>query len=114
MDFVLFSLADSREFENILDLLKDMEGMQADLQRDYVKLFNVRDNILEVIEAFPSMQHRLKPDEQIVHTPFFENAFAQIQRGRKGQTSHLQRKLVSKLRKLSSSDFMESSASHFC
>lgn len=71
MDTVLLGPAEGRMVDNILDLMKYMEGIPLDLQRDDITVCCVRDNCLEVIEIFSSMHDRLKPDAQILNNSVF-------------------------------------------
>lgn len=85
LDTFLLSPPEDRKVSNVLNFLKDMQRVQLVLERNDLTLPNVRDDFSEAIEAFPSMQNRLKSDAPIVHNLLFEDTIVQIQSDKEGK-----------------------------
>lgn len=99
VDALLPSPGEERQIDAVLRDMKNLEGIQVDLQTDEMTLLDVRDSFDEVLDKFPQMRDRLKEDARIVHNPTFEAAVCRIQAGREDDLNDEQRAAVAHLRK---------------
>lgn len=108
-DLLLPNPGENCAIDKILFVIVDPEEIEVDLQREEAKICAARGKFADVVEAYSSMQSRMKPDSSIVQVSNFEDGTVRIQSEKEVQLASDQQRAVAQLTvSLDSTKFEES------
>lgn len=81
LDDMLLHTREEKELDALVEQLSDLDSVTKTLQKDSTTVADVQALFEAVIEKFPEMEDRLKPNASIVLHPVFEGAVAKVLRG---------------------------------